>query len=191
MSGTRSVVEAWAKRGQSNWLTLQWHFTWLEQLLKRHLKCRFEANFDCHYWLSTRVKGGNKHEVTKRWCDVNMNFILFHLLIGSENELLVFLYDITCQWSWSLSQCLVQLLNLIQLSDKQHHLLQFAIPKFHISAYELDCQSNFSFNYQPYIVCIDGKDLEWWWAHINPMSMSMREMGLRAWLDILDDHAGA
>ncbi len=70
-------------------------------------------------------------------------------------------------------------------------LLHFAIPKFHISVHGLNCQSNFSFNYQPYMACTDGEDLEHWWAHINPMSMSMKEMGPRAQLDTLDDYAGA
>ena len=79
----------------------------------------------------------------------------------------------------------------MQLSDQQLHLLQFAIPKFHISAHGLDCQSDFSFNYQPYMARTDGEDPECWWAHINPVSMSTKEMGPGAWLDTLDDHAGA
>src|SRR5216684_4967073 len=120
-----------------------------------------------------------------------MDFILFHSLIGSKNELLVFSYDIACQWSQKLSQHLAQLPNSMQLSKKQFYLLQFAIPKFHISVHGLNCQSNFSFNYQPYMACTDGEDLEHWWAHINPMSMSMKEMGPRAQLDTLDDYAGA
>jgi hypothetical protein len=79
----------------------------------------------------------------------------------------------------------------MRLSDKQLHLLRFAIPKFHISAHGLDCQSNFSFNFQPYMARTDGEDPERWWAHINPVSMSTKEMGPGAWLDTLDDHAGA
>src|SRR5258708_18906819 len=120
-----------------------------------------------------------------------MDFILFHSLIGSKNELLVFSYDIACQWSQKLSQCLAQLPNSMWLSKKQFHLLQFAIPKFHISAHGLDCQSNFSFNYQPYMAHTNSEDLERWWAHINPVSMSTKEMGPRVWLDTLDNYAGA
>ena len=37
----------------------------------------------------------------------------------------------------------------------------------------------------------DGEDPERWWAHINPVSMSTKEMGPGARLDTLDDHAGA
>jgi len=119
----------------------------------------------------------------------NMDFILFNSLIGSRNELLLFSYDIACQWSRNMSQCLAQLPSSMQLSDTQIQMLWFAIPKFHISAHGLNCQSNFSFNYQPYMVCTDGEDLERWWAHINPVSMSTKEMGPGACLDTLDNHA--
>ncbi len=119
----------------------------------------------------------------------NMDFILFNSLIGSRNELLLFSYDIACQWSQNMSQCLAQLPSSMQLSDTQIQMLWFAIPKFHISAHGLNCQSNFSFNYQPYMVCTDGEDLERWWAHINPVSMSTKEMGPGACLDTLDNHA--
>jgi hypothetical protein len=37
----------------------------------------------------------------------------------------------------------------------------------------------------------DGEDPERWWAHINPVSMSTKEMGPGARLDTLDDHAAA
>ena len=121
----------------------------------------------------------------------NMDFIVFHSLIGSNNEFLVLSYDIACQWSRNLSARMVQLPILMWLSDNQLHLLRFAIPKFHISAHGLNCQSNFSFNYQRYMACTDGKDPERWWAHISPVSMSMKEMGPGARLDTLDDHAGA
>jgi Kyakuja-Dileera-Zisupton transposase len=120
-----------------------------------------------------------------------MDFIVFHSLIGFKNELLVFSYDIACQWSRKLSERLVQLPDEMKLSDKQLRLLRFAIPKFHISAHGPDCQSNFSFNFQPYMARTDGEDPERWWAHINPVSMSTKEMGPGARFDTLDDHAGA
>jgi len=121
----------------------------------------------------------------------NMDFILFKSLASSNNELLVFSYDIACQWSRNLSQCQGQLPHSMRLSDQQLRLLWFAIPKFHISAHGLNCQSDFSFNYRPYMVRTDGEDPERWWAHINPVSMSTKEMGPGAQLDTLDDHAGA
>jgi hypothetical protein len=37
----------------------------------------------------------------------------------------------------------------------------------------------------------DGENPERWWAHINPVSMSTKEMGPGARQDTLDDHASA
>jgi len=79
----------------------------------------------------------------------------------------------------------------MRLSNNQLRSLRFAVPKFHISAHGLSCQSSFSFNYQPHMARTDGEDPERWWAHINPVSMSTKEMGPGARLDTLDDHAGA
>jgi Kyakuja-Dileera-Zisupton transposase len=120
-----------------------------------------------------------------------MDFIVFHSLIGSRNELIVFSYDIACQWSQNISCHMDGLPSSMWLSDKQFHSLRFAIPKFHIAAHGLECQSSFSFNYQPFMAHMDGEDPERWWAHINPVSMSTKEMGPGARLDTLDDHAGA
>lgn len=120
-----------------------------------------------------------------------MDFILFHSLIGSKNDFLLFSYDIACQWSRNLPQRQFQLPPFMRMSDKQLHSLRFAIPKFHIAAHGLDCQTKFSFNFQPYMARTDGEDPERWWAHINPVSMSTKEMGPGARLDTLDDHAGA
>jgi hypothetical protein len=86
---------------------------------------------------------------------------------------------------------MLQLSDSMQLSDKQIHLLWFAIPKFHISAHGVYCQTNFSLNYQQYIARTDGEDPERWWAHINPVSISTKEMGPSARLDMLNDHAAA
>jgi hypothetical protein len=120
-----------------------------------------------------------------------MDFIVFYLLIGTKNEPLVFSYDIACQWSRKLSQCQVQLPDLMQLSNEQLRFLRFAIPKFHISAHGLSCQSTFSFNFRPHMARTDGEDPERWWAHINPVSMSTKEISPGARLDTLDDHTAA
>jgi hypothetical protein len=120
-----------------------------------------------------------------------MDFVLFHLLIGTKNERIMFSYDIACQWSRNLLLRSRQLPNSMQLSAEQTRLLRFAIPKFHISAHGASCQSNFSLNYQQHMARTDGEDPERWWAHINPVSMSTKEMGPGARLDTLDDHAAA
>jgi hypothetical protein len=120
-----------------------------------------------------------------------MDFILFYSLMGIKNRLLVFSYDIACQWSRNLTQRLLQLPTAMRLSEEQLHFLRFVIPKFHIYAHGLACQCDFSLNFLRYMARMNGEDPERWWAHINPVSMSTKEMGPGARLDTLDDHAAA
>jgi len=120
-----------------------------------------------------------------------MDFVLFHSLIGTQNKQIMFSYDIACQWSRNLLQRARQLPDSMQLSVEQTGLLRFAIPKFHILAHGVSCQTNFLLNYQQHMARTDGEDPERWWAHINPVSMSTKEMGPGARLDTLDNHAAA
>jgi hypothetical protein len=117
-----------------------------------------------------------------------MNFIVFSSLIGSLFSLLVFSYDIACQWSRNLQTRMKQLPLEMQVDLTQ---AKFLIPKFHIYAHLLSCQTRFSFNFLRYSAETNGEDPERWWAHINPVSMSTKEMGPGARLDTIDDHAGA
>jgi hypothetical protein len=118
----------------------------------------------------------------------NMDFVIFYGLASCVIALLVFLYDITCQWHWNLAKRISELPEELHLSPKQLQAAQFVVPKFHLCTHGLKCQSRFSFNFLPNMGHTDGEDPERWWAHINPVSMSTKEMGLGAWLDTIDDH---
>jgi hypothetical protein len=120
-----------------------------------------------------------------------MDFILFFSLLGTMVQLLVFSYDIACQWSRNLRTRIPQLPTVMQLSQLQITQARFVIPKFHIYAHGLSCQSVFSLNFQRHMGETNGEDPERWWAHINPVSMSTKEMGPGARLDTIDDHAAA
>jgi Kyakuja-Dileera-Zisupton transposase len=67
--------------------------------------------------------------------------------------------------------------------------LLFFIPKLHIYAHGAKCQYKFSFNFQRWSVHTDGEDPERFWSHINPASLSTREMAPGARFDALDSHA--
>src|SRR5271170_4532039 len=98
----------------------------------------------------------------------NMDFIVFYTLIGTVINLLVFSYDIVCQWSRNLSKRQPQLPSFMQLLNRQIEKATFVIPKFHIYAHGLSCQTTYSLNFQPHMARMDGEDPERWWAHINP-----------------------
>jgi|HubBroStandDraft_1064217.scaffolds.fasta_scaffold02537_7 hypothetical protein len=120
-----------------------------------------------------------------------MDFILFYTLIGTLIQLILFSYDIICQWCRNFAKRQSQLPSIMQLTLSQIQEARFVIPKFHIYAHGLPCQSRYSLNFLQYMARMDGEDPERWWAHINPVSMSTKEMGPGARLDTLDDHASA
>jgi Kyakuja-Dileera-Zisupton transposase len=120
-----------------------------------------------------------------------MDFIIFYTLIGTVLQLILFSYDIVCQWHRNLAKRLPQLPEVMRISLEQLQSARYVVPKFHIYAHGLLCQTRFSLNFLPFMARIDGEDPERWWAHINPVSMSTKEMGPGARLDTIDDHAGA
>ena len=120
-----------------------------------------------------------------------MDFIVFYSLIGTILRLIVFSYDIACQWSCNLPRQIAQLPDTMHLMADQLTFARFVIPKFHIYAHGLSCQTSFSLNFLPFMARTNREDPERWWAHINPVSMSTKEMGPGARLDTLDDHAAA
>ena len=76
----------------------------------------------------------------------------------------------------------------MQLTQSSLVDMKKVIPKLHIYGHGKSCQTNFSLNYS---ARTDGEEPERWWAHINPISMSTREMGPGARQDTIDDHAAA
>jgi len=119
-----------------------------------------------------------------------MDFILFSTLAGIMTWLMIS-YDIACQWSRNLKKRARQLPLWMQPA---HHILDtitYVIPKFHIYGHGLACQTRYSLNFLPYSARTNGEEPERWWAHINPVSMSTKEMGPGSRQDTIDDHAAA
>jgi hypothetical protein len=69
--------------------------------------------------------------------------------------------------------------------------IKFVIPKFHIYGHGPKCQTKFSLNFLKFSARTNGEEPERWWAHINPVSMSTREMGQGSRHDTIDDHTAA
>jgi hypothetical protein len=121
-----------------------------------------------------------------------MDFLVFTSLAGTPSvRSLLLSYDIACQWSRNLKQRITQLPIGIQPSHELIENTTFAIPKAHINGHGEDCQENLSLNLLRYSARTDGEEPERWWAHMNPLSMSTREMGLGSRHDTIDDHAAA
>ncbi|KAG1735898.1 uncharacterized protein EDB91DRAFT_1238142 [Suillus paluster] len=89
-------------------------------------------------------------------------------------------YNIACQWHKNLWQCMSTMLAHLQL-DHTSKLVRLFVPKFHLPAHILKCQSAFSFNFSKNVG---------WWSNINPVASSTKEMGPGSRRDTLDDHFG-
>ncbi|KAJ6511876.1 hypothetical protein C8R47DRAFT_1173309 [Mycena vitilis] len=100
-----------------------------------------------------------------------------------------FSYDIACQWSKYLIECLKLLPPLVRLT-LVFALCRFLIPKLHIYGHKVLCQISYSLNYTPGSARTDGEGIERPWANIGPVSTSTVEMGPGSRHDTLDDHWG-
>ena len=112
-------------------------------------------------------------------------------LAGTNIPALTISYDIACQWCQNFIKCMLQFPPGMQLPPHVIDDIKYRIPKLHISSHGPSCQSNYSFNFSQYSARTDGEEPERLWAHMNPVSMSTREMGPGAWHDTLDDHAAS
>lgn len=65
---------------------------------------------------------------------------------------------------------------------------KYAIPKFHLHNHSLKCHLNYNLNFLCYSAQVDLEDPKCWWAHINPISMSIQEMMLGSCIDLINDH---
>lgn len=120
-----------------------------------------------------------------------MDFIVFFGLIGTALLYLVFSYDIVCQWSRNLRKRIPQYPECMRISAGQLERAKYVLPKFHIFNHGPDCQIKYSLNFLKWSARTNGEDPERWWAHINPVSMSTREMSAGSRHDTIDDHARA
>ena len=120
---------------------------------------------------------------------INMDYLFFSTIEGSELTDLVVSYDITCQWSLKIWE------HMAQYSHQLHYnpigrKVTFLVPKFHLPAHIEKCQISFSFNLTPRVRKTDGEAPEQGWADINCVATSMQEMGPGSHQDTLDDHFG-
>ncbi|KAF8884033.1 hypothetical protein BD779DRAFT_1538459 [Infundibulicybe gibba] len=120
---------------------------------------------------------------------INMDYFFSSSVKHHSPELLVVSYDIACQWSQHLWQCLSAYPQDRQISQKFENIT-YLIPKFHLPAHRLLCQATFSFNYTPGVGRTDGEAPERGWANSNGTTSSTKEMGPGSRRDTLDDHFG-
>lgn len=120
---------------------------------------------------------------------MNMDFLFFSSLRGRYLDTLNVSYDIACQWHKNLWQRMSTMPLELHL-DHLATFVRFFIPKFHLPAHILTCQTKFSFNFSKDVGRTDGEAPERGWSNINPVASSTKEMGPGSRRDMLDDHFG-
>ncbi|KAG2741580.1 hypothetical protein P692DRAFT_20751024, partial [Suillus brevipes Sb2] len=121
---------------------------------------------------------------------VNMDYLFFSMLQHSGDVLtLNILYDITCQWSKHLWERMSHYPSQIHLLGDRK-TFTFVVPKLHLPAHIVACQTSFSLNLIKGMARTDGEAIERGWSNMNPVATSTHEMGPGSRHDILDDHFG-
>jgi hypothetical protein len=116
-----------------------------------------------------------------------MDYILVAALTLRTNIRHILLsYDIACQWHKNFFSRLSNFPTSMT-RDILDSNFTFAIPKFHLIAHGVKCQTRFSLNYIPGSARTDGEGIEREWAHINAAATSTREMTAGQRHEVLDD----
>ena len=116
-----------------------------------------------------------------------MDYVFFLSLQGSEVIEIVVSYDIACQWSVNIWQRMNEYPHWMCTDHAGNKSFYFLIPKFHLPAHIMACQTTFSFNFNRFVGRTDGEAPERGWAQINPVATSTAEMGPGHRRDTLDD----
>lgn len=119
----------------------------------------------------------------------NMDFLFFSTLHGRGVNTLNISYDIACQWHKNLWERMSAMPSELHLNHSAK-FVRFFVPKFHLPAHVLKCQTMFSFNFSKNVGRTDGEAPERGWSNINPVASSTKEMGPGSRRDTLDDHFG-
>ncbi|KAF9462252.1 hypothetical protein BDZ94DRAFT_1322782 [Collybia nuda] len=121
---------------------------------------------------------------------INMDYLYFTTLEGTPLNELVISYDIACQWSVKLWERMKKYPHRLHIGRNNSRSIVFLVPKFHLPAHIMACQTTFSFNFNAHVGRTDGEAPERGWSHINPVATSTREMGPGSRQDTLDNHFG-
>ncbi|KAG9225760.1 hypothetical protein CCMSSC00406_0007770 [Pleurotus cornucopiae] len=122
----------------------------------------------------------------ERYC--NMDFIVLSAVVGLTLSTLMIIYDIACQWSSNFATRMKELPSSLHITSNVH--IEYAIPKCHLHAHQVACQTPNSLNLKPGVGRTDGEGIERDWSLVNPAANSTKEMGAGSRHDTLDDIFG-
>ncbi|OBZ73392.1 hypothetical protein A0H81_06621 [Grifola frondosa] len=131
-----------------------------------------------------RKNGVGDLQKGERYC--NIDYLVASTLLGVILAIL-FSYDIACQWFRNFFKRMQEFPDDLRFEPKD--AVRFAIPKKHFRVHGPN-HSQFSLNYLPKVGRTYGEGIESAWAHMNPVSLSTREMTPGGRHEVLNDHWG-
>ncbi|KAJ7033004.1 hypothetical protein C8F04DRAFT_958270 [Mycena alexandri] len=142
------------------------------------------ATVDCARHNMKRPNAVGDLQLGERY--INMDYIFFIGLAGSEISELFVSYDIVCQWHkniWERMKTFDQGVRFV----RGKKFCVFLIPKFHLPAHIEACNILFSFHLTRFVGMTDGEAPERGWAMLNPLASSTMEMGPGMRRDTIND----
>ncbi|KAF7295802.1 CxC2 domain-containing protein [Mycena chlorophos] len=118
---------------------------------------------------------------------INMDFMFFRSLEGTELVYFFVSYDIACQWHINIWDRMSSYNNELLSIDNKTKYFVFLVPKFHLPAHIEECNMRFSFNLTRNVGMTDGEAPERGWSAANPLAGSTMNMGPGSRRDALDD----
>ncbi|KAJ7821404.1 hypothetical protein B0H13DRAFT_1660306, partial [Mycena leptocephala] len=142
------------------------------------------ATVDCARHNMKRPNSVGDLQLGERY--INMDYIFFIGLAGTELVELYISYDIACQWYkniWERMQTFPQEVRF----EKGKKYCVFLVPKFHLPAHIEACNILFSFNLTRNVGMTDGEAPERGWSALNPLATSTAESGPGMRRDVIND----
>ncbi|KAJ7646891.1 hypothetical protein FB45DRAFT_1019176 [Roridomyces roridus] len=142
------------------------------------------ATVDCARHNMKRPNAVGDLQLGERY--INMDYIFFMGLAGSEVAELYVSYDIACQWHKNIWERMKTFDQGVRFRNGQKYCV-FLIPKFHLPAHIEACNIMFSFHLTRFVGMTDGEAPERGWASLNPLATSTAEMGPGMRRDTIND----
>ena len=116
-----------------------------------------------------------------------MDYIGYSAVGKIPVRILIWSYDIACQWMKNLRERMKDFPDDITLHPNTKQL-RAAIPDFHLVGHGSKCQTPFNFMRIGSVGRTCGEGIETEWAAINLVATSVREMSPSARQEVLNDH---
>ncbi|CAK5267151.1 unnamed protein product [Mycena citricolor] len=139
---------------------------------------------DCARHNMKRTNGVGDLQLGERY--MNMDYMFFKSIAGSDLQCFFISYDIACQWSIKLWQRMEEYSPTLHFEHGSRYV-RFLVPKFHLPAHIEECNVHYLFNLMRGVGETDGEAPERGWSDTNGLSGATMNSGPGTRRDRLND----